>query len=198
MNDATSTCSERELVYGFAVGALSAAEARTFVAHLASCAKCGSELDTLRSVMASFVSWPSDVLRPSTSLWDRLAERIAGDGQRPALDAPRTPPARRLEWNEVAPGISCKVLATDLATDRVSMLVRLAPGVDYPAHRHADGEELHLLHGELLIDARTLHPGDYYSAEAGTMDTRVWSATGCTCVLMTSLNDELVDLAVRQ
>jgi len=198
MNDATSTCSERELVYGFAVGALSVAEAKVFVAHLTSCAKCSGELGTLRSVMASFVSWPSDVLRPSASLWDRLSERIGGNGQRPALDAPRAAPARRLEWKEVAPGISCKVLATDLATDRVSMLVRLAPGVDYPPHRHADVEELHLLHGELIINERTLYPGDYNRAEPGTMDTRVWSATGCTCVLMTSLKDELVELAVQQ
>ena len=30
------------------------------------------------------------------------------------------------------------------------MLVRLAPGVDYPPHRHAAVEELHLLYGELL------------------------------------------------
>ena len=198
MKDATAACSERELVYGFAVGALSAAEVKTFIGHLASCASCSSELDTLRSVMASFVGWPSDVLRPSASLWDRLSERIGGDGQRPAANAPTAAPARRLEWNEVAPGISCKVLATDLATDRVSMLVRLAPGVDYPSHRHADVEELHLLHGELVIDERTLHPGDYYYAEPGTMDTRVWSATGCTCVLMTSLRDELVELAVRR
>ena len=49
------------------------------------------------------------------------------------------------EWEEVAPGISCKLLATDAATDRVSMLVRLAPGADYPPHRHAGLEELYLL-----------------------------------------------------
>ncbi len=198
MNDATSTCSERDLVYGFAVGALSVAEAKFFVAHLTSCTKCSRELDTLRSVMASFVSWPSDILRPSGSLWDRLSERIGGDAQPPALDAPRAAAARRLEWSEVAPGISCKVLATDFATDRVSMLVRLAPGVDYPAHRHADVEELHLLHGELVIDERTLQPGDYYRAELGTTDNHVWSPTGCTCVLMTSLKDELFERAVRR
>jgi hypothetical protein len=38
------------------------------------------------------------------------------------------------------------------------MLVRLDPGTDYPGHRHAGVEELHLLHGILKIDERTLYP----------------------------------------
>ena len=95
------------------------------------------------------------------------------------------------DWEEVAPGIWCKVLATDTARNRVSMLVRLAPGVDYPPHTHAGIEELHLLHGELWIDDKKLHPGDYNRREPGTADKRVWSETGCTCVLITSPSDML-------
>jgi anti-sigma factor ChrR (cupin superfamily) len=51
------------------------------------------------------------------------------------------------EWEQVAPGIECKLLATDTERHRVSMLVRLAPGARYPAHTHAGVEELHLLDG---------------------------------------------------
>ena len=91
----------------------------------------------------------------------------------------------------MAPGISCKLLATDADTHRVSMLVRLAPGTAYPPHEHAGVEELYLLDGELLIDDRTLHPGDYNRAEPGSADQRVWSETGCTCVLLTSTRDRL-------
>jgi hypothetical protein len=43
----------------------------------------------------------------------------------------RPPPALQWsepEWEQVAPGIECKLLATDAERDRVSMLVRLAPG----------------------------------------------------------------------
>jgi anti-sigma factor ChrR (cupin superfamily) len=189
MSSKPSACDQADLVYGFAVGALSATEAKNFAAHLAACAQCSAELDTLRPVIASFVAWPSDVLRPSTALWDRLSERIGGD--RPAVEIAATRPSKKPEWKEAGPGISYKLLATDLATDRVSMLVRLAPGAEYPPHRHAGREELHLLHGELFIDDRKLYPGDYYSAEPGTADRRVWSATGCTCVLMASLQDEL-------
>ena len=71
------------------------------------------------------------------------------------------------------------------------MLVRLLPGVEYPAHTHAGLEELFLLDGELWIDDRKLYPGDYNRAEAPSGDKRVWSETGCTCVLITSTQDIL-------
>jgi anti-sigma factor ChrR (cupin superfamily) len=71
------------------------------------------------------------------------------------------------------------------------MLVRLAPGADYPPHTHAGVEELHLLDGELWIDDRKPYPGDYNRADPGSDDKRVWSETGCTCVLITSTRDVL-------
>ena len=69
------------------------------------------------------------------------------------------------------------------------MLVRLAPGASYPPHTHAGVEELHLLDGELWIDERRLVPGDYNWGAAGAGDDRVWSATGCTYLLLTSTKD---------
>src|SRR6185503_12786239 len=125
------------------------------------------------------------------SLWGRLAERIGAE----TVGEPRPPSSRgwaEPEWKEVAPGISCKLLATDREHDRVSLLVRLAPRTDYPPHRHAGTEELHLLQGELMIGDRKLYPGDYNHAEAGSVDYRVWSETGCTCVLITSIHDALL------
>ena len=94
-------------------------------------------------------------------------------------------------WRVVAPGISVKLLAADATNKRASMLVHLDPGAAYPAHTHAGVEELHLLDGELWIDERKLYPGDYNRAEAGTADRRVWTETGCTCVLITSTEDVL-------
>jgi len=179
-----------ERVFLYAVQALPAGEASAVEAHLAACTECRQELATLRPIIRSFVSWPTDVLRPPAPLWERLAQRIAAEtGQDPFV----SPPGRRAEpeWEDVAPGISCKLLATDAQKHRVSMLVRLAPGTDYPPHRHGGVEELHLLDGELLIDDKKLHPGDYIRAEAGSVDHRVWSETGCTCVLLTSTRDEL-------
>jgi hypothetical protein len=183
-------CDHSELVFLYALQVLPASEVPAVEAHIATCSDCGQELETLRPTIDSLVSWPVDVLRPSASLWGRLAQRIAAEtGDEALLAAPHewTDP----EWEEVAPGISCKLLATDTERDRVSMLVRLAPGVDYPPHRHAGVEELHLLDGELVVNDKKLYPGDYIRAEAGSADARVWSETGCTCVLITSTRDEL-------
>ena len=104
---------------------------------------------------------------------------------------PQTRQWHEPDWEQVAPGISVKMLATDTEKHIVSMLVRLVPGGEYPPHTHAGIEELHLLDGELWIDERKLYPGDYNRAVAGTGDKRVWSETGCTCVLITSTKDVL-------
>ena len=180
-----------ERVFLYALQALPSSEVALVGAHIAGCAECRQELETLRPLVDSFVSWPTDVLRPSAALWQRLAQRIAAEtGGEPVSPAPQrwTEP----EWKEAAPGISCKLLATDTERNRVSMLVRLAPGTEYPPHRHAGVEELHLLQGELMIGDRKLYPGDYNRAEAGTVDHRVWSETGCTCVLLTSIHDAIL------
>jgi anti-sigma factor ChrR (cupin superfamily) len=186
----TNPCRQAERVCAYAIRALASSDVPEVEAHISSCPECRRELETLRPTIDAFVSWPRDVLRPPASLQERLAHRISMEtGGAPVL--PTTRQWSEPEWEEVAPGISCKLLATDTETHRVSMLVRLAPGVHYPAHSHAGVEELHLLDGELWIDDRKLYPGDYNRGEPGSSDQRVWSETGCTCVLMTSTRDVL-------
>jgi quercetin dioxygenase-like cupin family protein len=180
-----------DLVFMYALQALPASEVALVGERLATCVECRQEMETLGPIVDSLPAWPTDVLRPSASLWERLAGRIAAEkGEQPSL--PPQPRWPEPEWKEAAPGISCKLLATDTDKNRVSMLVRLAPGTEYPPHRHAGFEELHLLHGELMIGDRKLHPGDYNRAEAGSVDHRVWSETGCTCVLVTSYHDVIL------
>ena len=174
-----------DLVFLLALQALPARETASVEAQISSCEDCRQEIETLRPIVQSFVGWSTDVLRPAESLWDRLAQRIAGETAArpfvPPLEAPVKP-----EWEEAAPGIHVKILATNSGNDSVSMLVRLDPGTDYPGHTHAGIEELHLLHGILKVDDKTLYPGDFIHSEAGSIDHRVWSETGCTCFLVTS------------
>ena len=183
-------CEHSEVTCAYVTEALPADEAVTAEAHIASCLECQREVESLRLVVNRFVSWPTDVLRPTISLQQRVALRIAEETGSSAV----LPPPEHWsepEWEQVAPGIECKLLATDTARHRVSMLVRLAPGASYPGHTHAGVEELHLLDGELWIDERKLFPGDYNYGAPGTGDDRVWSETGCTCVLITSTRDTL-------
>lgn len=183
-------CEHSEATCAYALDALPAAEAAAAEAHIASCPECQRELEELRPVLDRFVAWPTDVLRPPASLQQRLSLRLAEETGKQAIP----PPARQWtepNWEEVAPGIKCKLLATDAERARISMLVRLAPGASYPPHTHAGVEELHLLDGELWIDDRKLYPGDYNYGPPGASDELVWSETGCTCVLITSTQDIL-------
>ena len=183
-------CDKAELTWAYAVQALAPDETAAAEAHIAACPECRGELESLRPVVDRFASWPTDVLRPTRSLQARLAARIAGDTGKEAA-VPPAPAWSEPDWEEVAPGIECKLLATDAERHRVSMLVRLAPGASYPAHTHAGTEELHLLDGELWIDERKLMPGDYSHGEPGGADERIFSETGCTCLLITSTDDVL-------
>jgi quercetin dioxygenase-like cupin family protein len=195
-------CERAEMTSAYVLQALPANEVAVVESHIGTCFDCHQLVESLRRVVDSFAFWPTEVLRPSKPLWPRLAKRIGleqriGIEQGIAIEAGEEPalPAQwqwqEPKWEEVAPGIQCKLLATDTEKNRVSMLVRLAPGVEYPPHSHAGVEELHLLHGELWIDDRKLYPGDYNRAEPGTADKRVWSETGCACVLITSPQDVL-------
>jgi anti-sigma factor ChrR (cupin superfamily) len=183
-------CQHSEVTCAYAAQALPASEVAAAEAHIASCPDCQRELESLRPVVDRFASWPTDVLRPPASLQERLALRIAKEtGKQPV--PPPAPQWSEPEWEQVAPGIECKLLAADREKHRVSMLVRLAPGASYPPHTHAGVEELHLLDGELWINGRKLVPGDYNYGAPGALDESVWSETGCTCVLVTSTQDTL-------
>ena len=180
-----------DLLFLFVLQALSTREMASVESQISSCEDCRQEIETLRPIVRSFVGWPTDILRPAESLWTRLAKRIASEeGIQPLvppLDALAKP-----EWEDAAPGIHVKILARNAENDSVSMLVRLDPGTDYPGHRHAGIEELHLLHGILKVDDRTLYPCDFIHSEAGSVHHRVWSETGCTCFLVTSTEDDLL------
>ncbi len=190
MTSGTHDRDDLDLVFLYALRSLPPSEIPVVESHISACAECRQELDTLRPIIGA-ISWPIDVLRPSATLWERLARRIAAEtGQEPVVPGPErwAEPA----WEEAAPGISCKLLATDAEKDRVSMLVRLAPGTEYPLITMRESKSCTLLHGELMIDDKKLHPGDYNRAEADSADQRVWSETGCTCVLLTSTRDILL------
>ena len=138
-----------------------------------------------------FVSWPTDVLRPTTSLQARLALRIAEEtGKQPVLPpAPASGPSRN--GNRSRPGSNASCSRPTRNGTGSACWCASRPARSYPAHTHAGVEELHLLDGELWIDERKLFPGDYNYGAPGTGDERVWSETGCTCVLITSTKDVL-------
>lgn len=179
-----------DLLTQHALGLLARDEAAAVEQHATTCAECHAELASLRAVADKFVDWPTDVVRAPRPLWDRIAASV---GIAPEIVPAPPPPATPAlpGWITAAPGIDYMLLTEDTSAHRVSLLVRLAPGASYPPHRHAGVEELFLLNGELYIEDRKLLPGDYNRGEPGTGDQRVWSETGCSCILITSSRDAL-------
>ncbi|HEX6638506.1 MAG TPA: cupin domain-containing protein [Steroidobacteraceae bacterium] len=189
--DDGNACRERERLEEYALSAAPEADPQ-LAAHLRSCPRCSSDLASLKSTVEALAGWPGEELKPADSLWSKLAQRIGNEGWSAVEDELELPSQwPDIEWDQPAPGVFCKVLSTDVEQRRVSLIVRLDPGVEYPPHTHAGMEELHLLDGELWINEIKLYPGEFHRSEPGTRDHRVWSATGCSCVLITSTDDQL-------
>ena len=171
--DQGASCDRTELVAAYVLGGLPPREAAALESHAAECKACGAELESLKPVAESLVAWPTDVLSPSASLRTQLADRIAAEtGTDPVL--PAVGGWQEPEWEEVAPGILCKILASDTERDlsawlgnamqenAAAELYRLEPAVKA---RHAAGDEF------ILEDWRKLTTSDhlYY------MCTKYWS-----------------------
>ena len=71
-----------------ALQAVPADEVPAVEAQISGGAGCRQEMAALCPIIETFVAWPTDVLRPSASLWGRLAQRIAADpGREPTASA---------------------------------------------------------------------------------------------------------------
>lgn len=189
-------CEQTPLVAPYALAILEGSEAQTMAAHLAVCLECQREYDSVGGLTGALSAWRDQNPPRPAPLWDSLLARISQVTRKQPLAASASEASSARDWPEpqwqqAAPGITCKLLSTDEEKKVASMLVRLAPGIAYPPHRHAGVEALFLLEGELWIEDRKLLPGDCNSAAPGTSDQRVYSETGCMCLLITSTLDEL-------
>lgn len=102
-----------ELPYLYILQALAASELPAAEKHIAECPKCRREIEMLRPVVDALPAWPTDVLRPPVSLWDRLEGRVAKEARSEpsGLEAPYEEPA----WKEVAPDISCQLRRVEVS-----------------------------------------------------------------------------------
>lgn len=85
-------------------------------------------------------------------------------------------------WKEHAlEGVRYKTLHRGEA--RVSLLVEMAPGAEFPHHEHADNEECYVISGFLQEGEQLLETGDFLFASAGTDHGPLKSPQGCTVLL---------------
>ena len=182
---------ERAALYAF--GALSADDARAFADAVAvDDPVARRELDDFRSVVAQ-LAYAAPMRHAAPSLRARLLERIAAE-EVPVREAGgiRFVRGAQLGWEPGSvPGVEVKRLSADAARRRVTLLVRMAPDAVYPAHRHADVEELYLLEGDVLVNGVLMRAGDYCRAGEATVHDTIRTPTGCVFIVTASARDEV-------
>jgi len=184
----------RERAALYAMRALPIEEAAAFETHLARCAACRAEADSLARVCDELAVLASPVTPPPL-LRGRVIERIRGDeSARPLVPPFSFVRAAEGDWLPTPfQGIELRVLFTDEANDRVTMLMRMAAGSAFPSHRHGDVEECYVLEGDLLSGDVPLRAGDYQRAEAHSIHQGQSTRGGCLLLVTGSTRDELLD-----
>ncbi len=206
----------RELAALYALGTLPLAEASTYEQHLGEgCALCTTELLEMEATSSSLALLaPPEA--PPAGLREKLLEQIRLDAattpdvdpqvwkkwEIPGVSSPSSDeasvgwtsvPSDEGAWEETGlPGISVRRLFVDPVRNYVTMLVRAAPGASYPPHRHYDVEECFVLEGDLHVNDSVLHKGDYQRADAGSIHNVQWTEGGCTILIVSSTQDELL------
>jgi anti-sigma factor ChrR (cupin superfamily) len=211
MNEQHRECSFAEDAGPYLLGGLDRAERERFEAHVSSCAACRSELEELRPLVPEF-ALAAPAQEPPRGLFDRILESVrtpsrpapSGSGPAASTDVPwqRWKPdelgselvnsfAAQGEWESTpVPGVEARRLLVDGRRERVSMLVRMAPGSSFPAHVHNGDEECFVIQGDLRVGDMTMRAGDYQFAPAGTRHPVQSTERGCLLLLASSTKDE--------
>ena len=133
---------------------------------------------------------------PPIQVWKRWGDRSDshGEARGASIDPNFTLVAQTegaFEQTGIA-GIEVRRLFVDSAADRATMLVRMAPGSSYPAHRHGGPEECFVLQGDLQVGRDTrMRAGDYQRADEGSEHPVQSTEQGCLLLIVSSLHDEL-------
>ena len=90
------------------------------------------------------------------------------------------------------PGVEARRLFVDSESDRVTMLVRMAPGSSYPAHVHGGPEECLVISGDLRIGPQHMKCGDFQRAVPGSTHVVQSTDEGCVLLIVSSLHDEIL------
>jgi anti-sigma factor ChrR (cupin superfamily) len=205
----------RDLAALYVVGALEPEEARRHRLHLHECETCRGEADSLARTAAS-LTLNAPQIEPPPALYDRVLARFRAASDGAQGDAAAGPPPAQVwkVWSAPQPaagglsyepagdagfertsiaGIRVRRLAVDPLAGRVTMLVRMAPGTAYPAHRHGGAEECFVLEGDVRVgEGLHMRAGDFQRAEAGSVHPVQTTDGGCLLLIASSTSDELL------
>ncbi len=100
---------------------------------------------------------------------------------------------RGLSWEPI-PKMTHGMMATleiDEAKRQMAFFVRAQAGETFPNHWHAEGEEILVLEGDVVVDKRIYQPGDCISSQANTSH-QPSTINGCLVFCISSLDDKFL------
>jgi anti-sigma factor ChrR (cupin superfamily) len=182
----------RERAALFVLGALAPHEAAAVEAQLAAGdARYVDAVAEARAV-ADDLAYAAPPRAPRPAARDRVLARVAAEAS-PAVveqDGVRVVFGSQIAWQTTPlPGVEFKLLREDPVSGRGTRLIRMAPGAEYPKHRHPQMEEVVLLEGDLMVNGVLMHPGDYCAAACDSIHHRVHSPNGCVFLVTAGSNE---------
>ena len=194
---------DRERAALHAVGALERDAAILYATHLEVCEACRAEVESHRAAVCA-LGRSLEPVAPPPSVKTRLATAVRAELDAAAIQKWKqwTPSAPgeamtlvrgKDEWEATGVGgVEVRRLFVDKANDRLTMLVRMTAGTEYPAHRHAGVEECYVLEGDLYGTGWEMRAGDYQRLELGSVHGVQGTRGGCLLFIVSSMNDELL------
>lgn len=186
----------------YVLGALPESEHTEFERHLMDgCRVCDSEVERASAILGALAEAAEPILPPG--MRQRFQMRLeseqvlANDSdsegillRQSGVLISRTP---AIEW-QPGPfaGIWIKPLFLDQQQQRVTSLVRMAPGTHYPSHRHNGPEELFLLEGDLVVEGLVMRSGDYCNAQPASTHGESYTKAGCLFILSACQLDQIL------
>ncbi len=178
-----------EAVALFVAGALSPEEQRAFEQSLLVALFHQRRQLSRDAAVLDALATATPALTPPPGIKSALMARVHADAQaRIGSPSDEQTPFLTLRtdaghWTDLAPGVQARTLLDDRSINRVTMLIRMEPGADYPDHHHDGLEECYVIEGSLNIAGTVLAKGDYQRCLPHTDHGRSFSTTGCLLLI---------------
>jgi quercetin dioxygenase-like cupin family protein len=155
-----------------------------------------AEVESLQAVMEQF-ALAAPIPAPRPNIKDRLMagavkSKLRGfEEPEPGVQVLRSGNGK---WRETGyPGVSSKILHLEKETRMATTILRLEPGAKYPPHHHSQLEQCLVITGDVRLGANVhIFAGDYEKALPGTEHAFLSSDTGCELLIISSLEDEIL------
>jgi quercetin dioxygenase-like cupin family protein len=168
----------------FAAGALTAQETAALKHRLARDPALAAHARDWERALAPLGIYAGK-MEPPPDLFDRIGARVDALEKQKAMG--RTLRADEGEWIALVPGVRFKELHRNVALERWTILVDAAPGATFPAHEHAQDEEIFMISGDLAFADTELGPGDFHFSPAGSTHAAHHTRAGCRCIIIQAM-----------